>query len=79
MSSCAMISPLHTDGLECLKAASLLAILKKKSPRGADSQAVMMAWVLLHRQDSNLPLGKLILHRTGLEKTHPSTARLSEA
>lgn len=78
MSSCAMISPLHTDGLECLKAASLLAILKKKSSRGADSQAVMMAWVL-HRQDSNLPLGKLILHRTGLEKPHPSTAWLSEA
>lgn len=30
-----MISPLHTSGLECLKAASLLAILKKNiSQRG---------------------------------------------
>lgn len=77
MSSCA-ISPLHADGLECLEAASLLVILKKKSPRGSDSQAVMMAWVLC-RQDCNLPLSRLILHRTDLEKTYPSTAWLSQA
>lgn len=47
MSSCAVISPLHTGGLEQLKALSLLTILKKeKSPRGADSQALLMAGVL---------------------------------
>lgn len=47
MSSCAMISPLHTGGLEQLKALSLLTIFKKeKSPRRADSQAVLMAGVL---------------------------------
>ena len=63
-----MISPLQTDGLECLKAASLLAVLKKKSPRGADSEVVMIACVLC-RQDFDLPLGELILHRTGTEKT----------
>lgn len=41
---------------------------KKLSPRGADSQAVMMSWVLC-RQDSHLPFGTLTLHRTGLEKS----------
>lgn len=42
-----MISPLHTGGLEQLKALSLLTIFKKeKSPRRADSQAVLMAGVL---------------------------------
>lgn len=76
MFSCAVISPLHADGLECLKAASLWKILKKIPPREADSQAVMIARVL-RRQGSNFPL-KLILYRTGLEKTHISTAWLSE-